>query len=132
MGDKFNPKEESSYLQYLDANNFCGWVMSQLLTTRGFEWVDLSQFTPDNIDAYVNCENEGYLLEVDIKYTKELHDLHNDLPFMCEKMKINGVKKLVPDSNDKKNYVVYINVLNQPLKDGLVLGKVHRVIEFKQ
>ena len=51
---------------------------------------------------------------------------------MCEKMKINGVEKLVPNLNDKKNYVIHIEVLNQALKHGLILKKVHRVIEFDQ
>ena len=51
---------------------------------------------------------------------------------MCEKMKINGVEKLVPDLNDKNNYVVHIKVPNQALKHGLILEKVHRVIEFNQ
>ena len=73
-----------------------------------------------------------YLLEVDVKYPKELNDLHNNLPFMCEKMKINEVEKLVPTLNDKKNYVVHKKTLNQALKHGLILEEVHRVIEFKQ
>ena len=51
---------------------------------------------------------------------------------MCEKMKINGVEKLVPNLNDKKNYVVHIKALNQALKHGLILEKIHRVIEFSQ
>ena len=101
--------------------------MIQLLPTGGFNWVDLSQLTSDKTDSYVNCNNEGYLLEVGIKYPKELHDL-----FMCENMKTNGVEKLVPDINDKKNYVVHIKVLNQALKHGLILEKVHRVIEFNK
>ena len=40
-------------------------------------------------------DNESYLSEADVKYPKELHDLRNDLPFMCEKTVINKVKKLV-------------------------------------
>ena len=80
----------------------------------------------------MNCDNEGYLLEVDVRYPKELHDSHNDLLFMCEKMNISGVEKLVPDLNDKKNYIVHIKALNQALKHGLILEKVHRVIEFNQ
>ena len=37
MGDKFDPKSESSYLQYLDTNNLYGWVISQPLPTGGFK-----------------------------------------------------------------------------------------------
>ena len=40
-GEKFNPKEETSYLQYLDANDLYGWVMSQPLATGGFRWVSI-------------------------------------------------------------------------------------------
>ena len=68
MGDKFNPKEDSSFLQYLDTNNRYDWVMRQLLPTGGFNWVDLSEFTLDKIDSYANCDKEGYLLEVNVKY----------------------------------------------------------------
>ena len=69
--------------------------MSQLLPTGGFRWVDVS-------DISKLSKGKGYLLEVDIKYPKELHDLHNDLPFMCEKMEINGVEKLIHNLRDKK------------------------------
>ena len=89
MDDKFNPKEDNSFLEYLDMNNLYGLVMSELLPTRGLNWADPNEFKPDKIDSYANCDNEGYLLEVDVKYPKELHDSHNDLPFMCEKMKMN-------------------------------------------
>ena len=68
--------------------------MSQKLPTREFYWVDPSDITPDKIDSYANCDNEVYLLEVDVKYPEEVHNSHNDLPFMCEKMGINKVEKL--------------------------------------
>ena len=105
--------------------------MNQPLPTGGFEWVDPSQFTPDKIDSYAN-RNKGYLLAVDVKYPKELHDSHNDLPFMCEKIAINGVEKLVPNLYDKEKYVIHMKALNQALKHGLILEKVHRSIEFNQ
>ena len=124
-----NPKEMSSFLQYLDVNNLYGWAMSQLLPTGGLRWVDVS---PNDISELVKCKNEGYLLEVDVKYPKELHDDHNDLPFMCEKMEINRVKKLIPNLYDKKNNVIYTEALNQALKHGLILKKIHQVIEFDQ
>ena len=99
--------------------------MSQSIPTGRFNWVDLSQFMPDKIDSYSNCDNKGYLLEVDVKYPKKLYDLHNNPPFMCEKMKINGVEKLVHNLNDKKNYVIHKKALNQALKHRLILEKVH-------
>ena len=103
MGKKCHPKEESSFLQYSDTNNLCGWAMSQPLPAGEFKWVnDLSRFTPDEIGRLAKRGSKGYLLEVDAKYPKELHDLHNDLPFMCEKMKINKAEKLVPNLYDKK------------------------------
>ena len=47
-------------------------------------------------------------------------------------MKIGRVEKLVPSLQDKKGYVVHIKKLNQALRHGLKLRKVHRVIEFQQ
>ena len=51
---------------------------------------------------------------------------------MCEKMVIDKVEKLVPNLYDKTHYVIHIRALDQALKHGLVLEKVHRVIEFNQ
>ena len=51
---------------------------------------------------------------------------------MCECMKINGVEKLIPNLYDKKRYVIHIRSLNQALKHGLVLERIHRAIKFKQ
>ena len=82
MGDKFNPKEDSSYLQYLDANNLYGWTMVQKLPTGAFNWVNPSEFTYDKIDSYGNWDSEGYLLEVDVRYPTELHDSRNECPLM--------------------------------------------------
>ena len=108
MGVEFNSKSESIFLQYLDANNLYGWAMIQPLPTGGFRWVN--DLTSYEIGRLAKLENKGYLLEVDVKYPKELHDLHNELPFMCEKMKINKVEKLLPNLRDKKKYVIHISV----------------------
>ena len=129
MGDKFSPKEDTTYLQYLDANNLYGWAMSQPLPTGGFKWVDVN---PNEISELATRTDKGYLLEVDVSYPKELHNSHNDLPFMCEKREINGVEKLAPNLRDKKNYIIHIQALNQVLQHGLRLDRIHRVIEFDQ
>ena len=129
MGSEFAPDKPTRYLQYLDANNLYGWASSQPLPTRGFKRVDIK---PGEIRKLAKCKYKGYLLEVDVRYPKELHDSHNDLPFMCERMKISGVEKLIPNLYDKKRYVIHIRALDQALKHGLVLKLIHRAIEFKQ
>ena len=103
--------------------------MSQPLPTGGFKWADIK---PDKIGKLSKRKSKGYLLEVDIRYPKELHDSHNDLPFMCERMQINGVEKLIPTLYGKKRYVIHIRVLDQALRHGLVLERIYRAIEFKQ
>ena len=128
-GDKFNPNEDTAYLQYLDTNSLYGWAMSQPLPTGGFKWVDVN---PNEISELATRTDKGYILEVDVSYPKDLHDSHNDLPFMCERMEINGVEKLVPNLRHKKNYVIHIQALNQALQHGLRLDRIHRAIEFDQ
>ena len=61
-----------------------------------------------------------------------LHDLHNGLPFLVERMKIGKIDKLVPNLCGKERYVVHVRLLDQALKHGLVLEKVHRAIRFRQ
>ena len=110
--------------------------MSQPLPTSKFKWVDIKPSEGEapqvQISALAASKTKGYLLEVDVKYPTDLHNSHNDLPFMCDKMKINKVKKLVPNLRDKKNYVIHIRALDQALRHGLVLEKIHRGIEFNQ
>ena len=129
MGSEYALREPTRYLQYLDANNLYGWAMSQPLPSRGFCWVDIH---PDEVSELANHNEKGYLLEVDIAYPRELHDYHNDLPFMCERMVIGRVEKLVPNLYYKKKYVIHIRALDQALKHGLMLERIHKVIEFKQ
>ena len=51
---------------------------------------------------------------------------------MCKKLKINGVEKLVPNLFNQVRYIIHIRALDQALKHGLVLEKIHRTIEFNQ
>ena len=55
---------------------------------------------PNEISGLATRTDNGYVLAVDVSYPKELHNQHNDLPFMCERMEINGVEKLVPNLKD--------------------------------
>ena len=130
--EEYDNRKPIKYLQYLDANNLYGWAMSQPLPTDGFRWVKCSGNPNRLVEEMASKKDLGYLLEVDVSYPKELHNLHNDLPFMCTKMKINGVEKLIPNLYYKRKYIVHIQALKQALDHGLVLEHIHRCIEFKQ
>ena len=128
----YNKDEESSYIQYLDANNLYGWAMSKKLPVNGFKWIHNNELNEEFIKNYNENNNKGYILEVDVRYQERLHELHSDLPFLPERMEINKCNKLVCNLYDKKKYVVHINSLKQALNHGLKLKKIHRIIEFDQ
>ena len=133
----YNNNEESSYIQYLDANNLYGWAMSKKLPVNGFKWIDNNEtagpvINEDFMKNYNENDNKGYIFEVDVKYPKRLHELHSDLPFLSERMEVNKCKKLVCNIFNKKKYATHINTLKQALNHGLELKKIHRVIEFIQ
>ena len=107
--------------------------MSQKLRINNFQWIeDTSQFKEDFIKNYYEEKYKEYFLEVDVKYLENVHDLHDDLPFLPERIKIEKVEKLVANSHDKTEYVIHIKYLKEALKNELVLKKVHRVIKFNQ
>ena len=131
--NNYDENEESSYIQYLDANNLYGWAMPQKLPVNNFKWVeDTSKINEEFIKNYYENSKKGYILEVDVKYPKKLHDLHGELPFLPIRMKIDKCNKLVCNLHNKKKYVVHIKSLKQALNHGLKFKKVNRTIEFNQ
>ena len=107
MGSEYDKSKSTKYLQCLNANNLYGWAMSQPLPTGEFRWIELGDRNPKTIvEGLVEKRDRGYLVEVAVTYPRELHDYHNDLPFMCDRMKINGVEKLVP------NFILQVQIRN--------------------
>ena len=116
----YDKKIKSSYLTQLDVKNFYGWVISQKLPANGFKWEnDLSRFNGDFIKNYDENNDEGYFLEVDIEYPKQLWSSHKDLPFLLERRKLQKVEKIVCSIEDKEKYVIPIRALKQALSNGL-------------
>ena len=103
-------------------------------------------------DQYNDNSKKGLILEVDLEYPKELHDLHNDYPLAAEKVKVNKdmlssycqtiadkynistglVRKLIPTLKNKEKYVTHYRNLQLYTDLGLKVTKVHRVLEFNQ
>ena len=146
---EYDEEAPSKYIMYLDANNLYGWAMSQYLPTGGFKWLN-EEFLL--LDDYTDDSDKGLILEVDLEYPEELHDLHNDYPLAPEKVKVERdmlsaycveiadkfnmssglVEKLIPTLGDKEKYVLHYRNLQLYLDLGMKLKKVHRVLEFDQ
>ena len=149
---EYNEKAPSKYIMYLDANNLYGWAMSQYLPTGSFKWMSQKQIDKLDLSKYEDNSKKGLILEVDLEYPKELHDLHNDYPLAAEKVKVTEnmlsdyckkiqkkinistglVHKLIPTLCDKEKYVLHYRNLQLYTDLGLKVIKVHRVLEFNQ
>ena len=64
-------------------------------------------------------------------YPEDLHDLHNDYPLAPERVKIGNIEKLIPNLNNKTNYVVHYEHLKLYESIGLKITKIHRGIIFE-
>ena len=148
----YRQDEESKYIIYLDANNLYGWAMSQPLPKDSFAWLTEDEFDGLDISNVSDDSDIGYILEVDLEYPSELHDLHSDFPLCPEKLKVTddmlspycqrlkedlGLKepsigKLIPNLNNKTRYILHYKNLKLYLDLGMKLTKVHRVLTFQQ
>ena len=97
-------------------NDAYGWAMLQKLPANGFKWIKYTfQFNEDFIKSYNEETDEGYFLEVDVQYPKKLHEIHNDLPFLQERIKIEKFEKIFTNLQDKTKYVIHVRNLKQTL-----------------
>ena len=127
----YDQNKESSYIQYWDVNNLYGSAMSQKLPVNNFEWIkETSQFNKDFKKNYNEESGERYFLKVNVHYFKQLHELHNNLPFLPERMKTKKVKKLVANLHDKTESVIQIRNLRQALNHGLILKNYIKLLNL--
>ena len=124
MGNRFDDKEPSKYIAYLDANNLYGWAMSKPFPTHGFKWMKVSELETWKLHSCI--------LEVDLEYPKNLHDLHSDYPLAPERVEANKIDKLIPNLLNKEKYIRYHENLKQYLSLGLKLTRIHRGIKFQE
>ena len=141
---EYDEKAPSKYIMYLDANNLYGWAMSQYLPTGNFKWMTDKEISKIDLGKYKADGKKGLILEVDLEYPQELHNIHNDYPIAPEKVKVSNnmlsayckkiaekynisiglVSKLIPTLRDKKEYVLHYRNLQLYLYLGLKIKKV--------
>jgi len=145
---EFDSSKPASYILYVDANNLYGWAMSQKLPTDGFRFMSQDEIEKFKVSDVSDDSDVGYVIECDLIYPPELHDLHNDYPLAPESLMVTedmlspfchsfaqphvDCRKLVPNLWDKIKYVTDYRNLKFYLKNGLKLGKIHRILTFNQ
>lgn len=130
----YNENDESKFLIYLDANNLYGYSMMQPLPINNFQWCH-NEFNTEKILSLEDDASIGYIFEVDLDYPKTLHDWHKDFPLCAENRIVPSTKnekKLLLTLFNKEKYIVHYKMLKFALQQGLILKRVHRVLQFAQ
>ena len=148
----YDPNKSEKWIKYHNMNNLYRKVMMQCLPYGGFKCISV---TDKHINTVLNKRDNskyGYFLEIDAHHPEELHNLHNDLPMAPEKIKVaedtlsplqleiknkydikvGTTKKLIPNLLPIKNYIVHYKNLKYYTSQGLIITKVHKILEFKQ
>lgn len=132
----YNPDEKSTFIMYLDATNLYGHSMSQKLPVGNFKWLSEEEIRHFKIEDVSDDSEYGFVLEVDIVYPESLHDSHKDLPFLVERLipphSKSKTPKLIPNLNDKNNYICHYKTLQQALRYGLHVSRIHKILCFTQ
>ncbi|VDO11952.1 unnamed protein product [Brugia timori] len=135
MPEIYDPSQPPCIIPYIDANALYSWAMRQYLPVSHFTELSpdcFQEFTSNFIVNLGDEEEYGYYFDVDLDYPVELHDKHNELPFLCEKKSIYKVEKLLCTLENKRNYHIHYRMLKLALKHGLILNKINKIIKFKQ
>jgi hypothetical protein len=155
----YDPSQESNFILYLDMNNQYGTAMSMPMPYGGFKFISSEEFLTATVEDWATLEDLStiklspmndktcYFVECYIDYPARLHDAHNDYPYLPESMVITDemlspeqlalrivnyhpIYKLVPNLYNKQRYICHYSLLKQALDAGLILKKVHRVLQF--
>ena len=153
MGDRYVKSDENKKILYMDATNFYGRSMSQMLR---YDEIEMWHGHPDNywnwLEEIINTPDDsdiGNFFEVDVKYPDNIKEKTKNFPFCSENKKIDPdkyneymkkikpknytkSKKLICDWADKKKYLIHYRMLKFYVRHGMIVEKIHEIISFKQ
>ena len=87
--EEYDEESPSKYIMYFDGINLYGWAMSQHLPTGDFRWMIDKKISKIDLGKYKADGKKELILEVDLEYRRELHDLTNDNPVAPEKATVS-------------------------------------------
>ena len=154
--NEYDPTKPVSRIEFYDVTGLYTSIMKgNKLPTFGFRW--LSEWGIERFDvmAIPADSDKGYICDVDLHVPEATHDVLDQMPPACERTRVSAddlseysrylaaecgiglehladMEKLCLTLRDKKRYVAYYSNIQLYLKLGLVLEKLHRVIEFTQ
>ena len=150
----YDQTKANSHIYYFDANNLYGYAMSCPLPQGNFKWLREDEWKIIDWKGLTEEQSTGYIIECDLEYPPALHDLHSDYPLAPEKRYIeyemlndlqikllvhyqvpkSGIRcqKLIPHFLPRFNYVIHYQNLKFYLEEGMILKRIHKVLEFKQ
>ena len=152
INKRYSEVSKNLNILYLGMNNLYGCAMSQYLPINNFKRVKNIDKIEQKLMRIKNNSSTGYVVEVDLEYSQELHVIHNDYPLAPEKINIpkewlsdyclkianvpnittGTVKKFVPNLMNKNNYVIDYRNLQQCLALGMKVKKIHIILKFKK
>ena len=148
-------EKEGGVLVYLDFNNLYGFAQMQKVPARKYRWLSADEIEQLDVETLDDDARLGYALEVDLHYPLEVRELHQQFPLAPEHLEIfhddlseyskeclkvttgkanlrYHTSKLCGTFYDKKKYLIHYRNLKYYMQKGLVVTRIHRVIEFEQ
>jgi len=145
----YDPQKPTSYIICLDANNLYEASQSESLSVGDFRFLSEQEIADFKLESVSQDSPTGYIISCDLEYPDYLHEPHSDYPLAPEHLTIHKdklsrfaqnlagenwipTKKLIPNLQDKKNYVVHYRNLQFYVDQGLKVTKIHKILLFPQ
>lgn len=145
-------QHDSEEIVYVDLNNNYGSAQMSKLPYKDYRFLDEDEINAFDLNQSFDGD-KGYFLECDLYYPKHLHKRHDNFPLAAEMLEVNykhlspyaqqavflteGKKnykdiKLMSTFHKREKYICHVKCLTLYLSLGLVLTKIHRILEFTQ